>query len=79
MKRNLNRLILAVFLFAQPFILWAQTPPDPPGGSPGTGGPGTVGSGAPIGDGVFILLALAMAYTARKIYIMRTEKQAEKA
>ena len=76
MKRNLNRLILAIFLFAQPFILWAQVPPDP-GGSPGTGGAGTVG--APIGDGVFILVALAMAYTARKIYILRTEKQAEKA
>jgi hypothetical protein len=49
----------------------AQTPPPPP---PPNGGHGSTGnnapgdSGAPIGNGTFILLTLAAVYAGRKVY-----------
>ena len=51
--------------------LTAQEPPHP-GGDPTTTGSGhaPVG-GAPIGNGTFILFALALAYAGRKVYAMR--------
>lgn len=77
MKRYIKILILATLLIAAPFVISAQVPPDP-GGNPTGGGSGPP-VGAPVGDGIFILSALALAYASRKVYIMRTEKQAEKA
>jgi hypothetical protein len=53
--------------------LTAQTPPHPNGGNaPNAGGTtnGPVG-GAPVGNGTFILFALALAYAGRKVYVMR--------
>jgi hypothetical protein len=54
--------------------LTAQSPPHPNGGNaPNTGGTtnGPVGGGAPVGNGTFILFALALAYAGRKVYVMR--------
>ncbi|HQQ13386.1 MAG TPA: hypothetical protein PK855_09490, partial [Bacteroidales bacterium] len=44
--------------------LYGQGPPNPPG-DPSTGG-GPVGGSAPLSDGVFILLIVALVYTAFK-------------
>jgi hypothetical protein len=74
MKRNLKILFIAVLLTAAPVLMIAQAPPHPNGGSgPGSGNQ-TVGSnnGAPVGNGTFILFALALAYAGRKVYGMRT-------
>lgn len=58
-----------------------DSPPPPPGGSTGqsdgTGGADGDRNGAPIGGGLFILLALGAAYGGKKIYDMRKEKLEE--
>ena len=76
MKRNLKILIISAFLAITPLLMFAQAPPLPDtnpetGKEVGTGGP----EGAPIGNGTFILLTLAMAYVGRKVYVMRTEEE----
>lgn len=64
MKRSIN--IIAVFLILLiPVLLTAQPQPwDPTVG----GGEGTnpVGGGAPLGEGIILLLSLGIAYGARK-------------
>ena len=75
MKMNFRMIIIAVFFVTAPFIMLAQTPrpPHPNGGN--TPGPGNtpVGgtTGAPISDGVVVLLSLGAAYGAFKLYRMR--------
>jgi hypothetical protein len=79
MKRNFKNLTIVALLVIAPLLMFAQGPPtDPPhpGGDPTTGGGTPVG--ASVGDGVFILLTLAVAYAGRKWYVMRT-KTAEEA
>ncbi len=51
-------------------VLRAQAPPSPPATGNNGGTNGVVGgsNGAPIGNGTFILLALASAYAGRKVY-----------
>jgi hypothetical protein len=48
----------------------AQTPPHPNGGNAPGPGNAPVG-GAPIENGTFILITLALAYAGRKVYVMR--------
>ena len=62
-----------------PVIMFAQQPPHPdddptkdPGSTTVGGGPP---AGAPIGNGTFILLALAAAYAGRKVYVMQSAEQ----
>jgi hypothetical protein len=68
-------LLLLAFLTLGSLSLMAQAPPAPPstgndGGKNGFVG-GSEGPGAPIGNGTYILLVLAAAYTSRKVYVMR--------
>ena len=56
----------------------AQAPPKPPstanaGGLGPVGGPS--GPGAPIGNGTFILLMLAMVYAGRKVSVGQADKE----
>lgn len=48
----------------------AQSPPHPGFDPPGSGNT-PVGGAAPIENGTFILITLALAYTGRKVYILR--------
>ena len=61
MKRKIQ---LVVFFFAISMSLMAD-PPDPNGGG-GNGGGVLPGGGAPIGGGVFLFIALAGIYGAKK-------------
>ena len=73
MKKALIYTFLVMALaFASANSVMAQTPPHP-GEQSGAGAisGGRIGAGAPVGNGTFILLALALAYAGRKIYIMR--------
>ena len=73
MKRSIRIFVLAA-LISSPLLMLAQSPPHPNGGNaPNTGGTtnGPVGGGAPIENGTFILITLALAYAGRKIYVMR--------
>jgi hypothetical protein len=68
MKKIAARLFLfGFFVFASSLVVLADNPgPPPPGGDPtGTGGTPV---GAPIDDGLFILLALSVGYGMYKLY-----------
>jgi len=68
--RILISFITLVLLLNINLIGIAQPPPPPPGGEHGQGSnspPGS-GAGAPIGDGMFILLGLAGLYGGKKVY-----------
>ena len=69
-------IILLAFMTIGSLNLKAQgPPPSPPATGDNGGSNGYVGGtsgGAPIGNGTFILLTLAAAYTSRKVYVMRT-------
>jgi hypothetical protein len=68
----MKRLLVLLFMLAiYSTTLNAQGPPPAPPSSANNGGTnGFVGGtgGAPIGNGTFILLALAAAYAGRKVY-----------
>jgi hypothetical protein len=67
---------IAIIMIVFPlFMLTAQVPPHPNGGGGPGGGNIPVGGGAPISGGIFILLALAAGYGARKVYDMRRKAQ----
>ncbi len=50
-------------------------PPPPPGG--GHGGTGNEPPGAPIGEGMFMLIGLAGLYGGKKVYDMRKSLRTE--
>lgn len=56
----------ALFLLLSTSVLRADEPPNP-GGGPGTGDL-PVGGSAPVGSGLVIMIGLASAYAARKIW-----------
>jgi hypothetical protein len=79
MKMNFRMIIIAALLVTAPLIMLAQ-PPHPNGGNtPGQGNTPVGGTtGAPISDGVVLLLTLGAAYGAFNLYRMRnTASQAE--
>ena len=81
MKRNLKIFAISAFLVIAPLLMFAQVPPHPNnGGAPPSAGGGNtpVGGGAPIGDGIYILATLAIAYGSRKIYTIHSSATAEK-
>ncbi len=71
-------IILLAFLTLGSLTLSAQAPPPtPPATANSSGSNGTVGGtngGTPIGNGTFILLALAAAYAGRKVYVEQTSE-----
>ena len=81
MKHLLKILIPAVIFSITPCRHYAQTPPHPNGGNnPESGGGTTVNggsAGAPVGNGTYVLFALAAAYAWRKVYVMQNAEQTE--
>ncbi len=66
-------IIILAFLTIGSLTLLAQAPPPNPPATANSGGSnGAVGGtgGAPIGNGTFILFALAAAYAGRKVYVV---------
>lgn len=66
MKKIIFNLLLAFGLILFGFAALGQVP-DPPGGH-GQTGDQPAGGGAPIGSGLTLLIALGVAYGARKTY-----------
>jgi hypothetical protein len=81
MKKALQNSFLTAFLvFSSVLSLNAQLPPHPSeqsGGSSFDGGRIGASAGAPVGNGTFILLILAVAYATRKVYVTRSADEAE--
>lgn len=63
--------VVAIASFAQ------MTSPGDPGGDPEGGGPPLGGGGAPIGSGTIVLMSLAVAYGAKKLYNLNKEELEE--
>ena len=51
-------------------------PPPPPSNGHGNGG-NQPPAGAPVGNGTFILMALAGVYALRKVYLLHTDTEAK--
>jgi hypothetical protein len=76
MKRITQRVLMFLLFTILPTILTFADPPTPPGpGGPGTGGGTPVG--APIDDGITILLALGIGYTVYKLYELRKKTRVD--
>lgn len=70
MKKSFKLAIIAAFLVLSPLAMLAQ--PHPNGGlSPTISTNVPVGGGAPVGDGLVILLVMGAAYGAGKFYLNR--------
>ena len=66
--KNLKKIILILFVML-PFYFLGQ-PPNPTG-NPNDSGGQELGGNAPIGEGIFILFSLGVAYAGRKTYLLR--------
>ena len=65
-------LLLLAFVFTLQNVSFSQPPPPASNhGSQGNAPPGGGGGGAPVGDGLFFLVALAGLYGGKKIYDAR--------
>ena len=73
-------LLLAFLTIGSLTILAQGPPPNPPSTANNGGSNGAVGGtgGAPIGNGIFILLTLAAAYAGRKVYVVMLQKSSNK-
>jgi hypothetical protein len=60
--------ILLILLTTIHTISIAQPPPPPPNGGHGIGTNSPPGGGAPVGDGMFLLLGFASFYGLKKVY-----------
>ena len=77
MKRNFIILLLVSFSIYSATLFGQAGPPDPPV-DPGAGG-GPVGSSAPVGSGLGIMLTLGVAYGLKKFKeYQNKEDQAQK-
>jgi hypothetical protein len=73
MKGNFKILVIALFIITFPLFTMGQSPPHPNGGnSPGPGN-GPVGGGAAIEGGLSILIAMAAAHGARRLYLIKRQ------
>jgi hypothetical protein len=73
--KKIKQIIAIMILFSIPFVMIAQ-PPHPNGGNAPGPGNTPVGGGntcLPIDGGLSILLALGLAYGARKVYKIKRE------
>ena len=72
-------LLLLAFVFTLQNVSFSQPPPPASNhGSQGNAPPGGGGGGAPVGDGLFFLVAMAGLYGSKKIYDARkTPRESE--
>jgi hypothetical protein len=70
MKKSLRRILVVVQLILVPLFISGvfADPPGPPGPGGPPGSSGGVPVGAPIDDGIIVLLALGLTYGCYKLY-----------
>ena len=76
MKQSMAlKTILAAFFLSCSLLSYA--PPPPPPGDHGGGGDVPAGGGAPLGEGIALLIGLASAWSARKLYQIKKSENHE--
>ena len=77
MKRIYRILAITIFAVAVPVLMFAQTNLRHPnnGNPPQIGNPLTPPVGVPIDGGMSVLLTLALAFGAKKVYSLRKKEQ----
>ena len=75
MKKTIKFIFSTFTLMLLPIMTILADPPGPPGPGGSPIGGGGVPVGAPIDSGVFVLLALGVAYGALKLYQNNFNKQ----
>jgi len=76
MKRTINKLLLILFIFFGIISVAQPQPPNPPDPLGGSGSPGGLACGtAPISDGTYIFIILAITYGLYKFYQYKREKK----
>ena len=68
--KKLKKIFLTIIFLIITVTAFAEDPPSLPSGGPSGGDP-SLGNGAPIGSGLFILLGLGAAYGGKKIYDLK--------
>jgi hypothetical protein len=76
MKRITQRVLMFLLFIILPAVLTFADPPNPPGPG-GPGSPGGTPVGAPINDGLTILVALGIGYAVYKLYEVRKKAKAD--
>jgi hypothetical protein len=74
MKKIFTSLLFIFLFICLPVLITLGDPPGPPGPGGNPVGNGGTPVGAPIDSGVFVLLALGVAYGAMKIYQIKFGK-----
>jgi hypothetical protein len=69
--RIFKTLSVLALLFSIHTVSLSQPPPPPPSVGHGAAGNNPPGAGAPIGEGMFLLIGLAGLYGGRKVYDLR--------
>lgn len=80
MKKPCNTLIACILLsllITSTTILFAQPPPPPPSEGHGLENDGPPGAGAPIGEGLFLLIGIAGLYAGKKLFDQRKKSEIE--
>jgi hypothetical protein len=78
MKKTIKRLIVFTFILIPAFTNYVLAdPPSPPGPGGSPSGHGGTPVGAPIDNGIIILLALGVIYGVYKLYELRKAKTLE--
>lgn len=70
MKKIITTILVSLLLTIGPCFIgtvFADLPPDPGTGGPGTGGV-PVGGGSPIGGGLILLVTMGTAYGIKKVF-----------
>ena len=73
-SKKLAILIIGIALSFSVQNIYADAPPDPGGGGPGSGDL-PVGGGAPITGGLAMLIAMGAAYGLKKVYTHNKEEK----
>ena len=77
MKKTVKIFVFSVLLFCCTTVSQSiQAQPHPPTDK-GMGNNQATGAAAPVGNGTFLLLTLAMAYAGRKVYKIRANPSVE--
>jgi len=74
MKTYLKHIILCLAFIMPLYFTVSSQPPPPPGSHGSNGNQQSSGGNVPVGSGITILMGMAIAYGARKVFKLRNNE-----